>query len=229
MLDDKHFRGDHEASPSGESSPPPAVVSPLPRADPRQRMLNAMVSTVARRGYERTTLSRLLTHAQLPEAAFEEHFHDKRDCFLQAVDQLIAGAERAALEEFHAPGAWHEHVRRCLRRLLESLASSEDAARVVFVEMLSAGSSARERQRIALELFTSLIEEGRSHNRDADGLPTQMSEAIVGGIASILHCRVLQGEASALPSLLGDLTYFALLPYLGAERAMREAGLRRAA
>lgn len=228
MLDDKHFRDGHEASTGGGRSPLPAISS-LPTEDPRRRLSNAMVHTVARRGYDRTTLSRVLIHAQLPEAVFEEHFHDKRDCFLQAVDGLIAHAERAALEEFHAPGDWHEHVCRCLRRLLDGLAGSEDAARVVFVEMLAAGPAAHERQHVALELFTSLIDEGRSQSSDADGLPPQMSEAIAGGIASILHCRVLQGEASTLPSLLGDLAYFALLPYLGAERAMRVAGLRRAA
>ncbi len=43
-----------------------------------------MIETVALRGYDRTTVSRVLRGADLEEAMFSEHFHDKHDCFLQA-------------------------------------------------------------------------------------------------------------------------------------------------
>ena len=58
---------------------------------------------------------------------------------------------------------------------------------------------------------------------DIAHLPPQTSEAIVGGIASILHRRVLEDHTSELPALLPDLSYFALLPYLGHERALAAA------
>jgi len=74
-------------------------------------------------------------------------------------------------------------------------------------------------------LFTSLIEQGRSQCPNSEHLPPQTSEAIVGGIASILHRRVLQGNTDELPALHADLTYFALLPYLDHERAVVVAGL----
>jgi AcrR family transcriptional regulator len=192
-------------------------------------MLDAMIHTVARRGYDRTTVSRVLADANVPEVLFSEHFRDKQDCFLQALDELIGGAEQAALDRFALPVPWHERVRGALKTLLEILARSEDAARVVFVEMLAVGPAAHERYRRAFELFASLMEEGRLQAPHADCMAPQTSEAIVGGILSIIHRRVLQGEVAALPSLLPDLVYFALLPYLDADRAMSAAELRPAA
>jgi AcrR family transcriptional regulator len=201
-------------------------VATAPRPDPRRRLLDAMIETVAQRGYDRTTVSRVLSSADLQEAVFSEHFHDKHDCFSQATDDLIGRVELAALEHFQRDLPWHERVQLGLGSLLWGLARDPDGARVAFVEMLSAGPAACERQRSALALFTSLIEQGRAHCPDGGHLPAQTSEAIVGGIASILHRRVLQANTAELPALHADLTYFALLPYLEHERAMAVAGLR---
>lgn len=196
-----------------------AVVEAAPRPDPRRRLLDTMIETVALRGYDHTTVSRVLSSADIEETVFSEHFRDKRDCFMQAVDDLIGRAELAALELFQRDVPWPERMRLALESLLRALASHPDGARVVLVEMLSAGPAACERHRSALALFTSLVEQGRADSTDAEHLPAQTSEAIVGGIASIVHRRVLQGATAELPTLHADLTYFALLPYLDHERA----------
>jgi AcrR family transcriptional regulator len=184
-----------------------------------------MIDTVALRGYDRTTVSRVLSGAEVQEAVFSEHFRDKHDCFMQALDDLLVRAEDWALERFQQAAPWPERVRVALGSLLEALAHNPDGARVVLVEMLGAGPMACERQRTTLALFTGLIEEGRSLCSNTEHLPPQTSEAIVGGILSILHRRVLQGDTVALPALHADLTYFALLPYLDHERALAVAGL----
>lgn len=188
-------------------------------------MLDAMIETVALRGYDRATVSRVLWRAEVPEAVFSEHFRDKHDCFMQAVDDLIGRAELAAVEQFRQAAPWAERVRLALRGLLLALARNPAGARVALVELLSAGPDAYERQRSALALFTSLMEEGLEHAGSVEHLPPQTSEAVVGGIASIVHRRVLQGDTAELPALHPDLTYFALLPYLDHERAMTAAGL----
>jgi AcrR family transcriptional regulator len=203
-----------------------AAVATTPRPDPRRRLLDAMIQTVALRGYDRTTVSRVLSSADLEEAVFSEHFRDKQDCFLDAIDDLIGRAERSAIEQFQRTAPWSERVRLALDGLLCALAYDPDAARVLLVEVLGAGPAACERHRSALALFATLIEEGRSQSSNVEHLPPQTSEAIVGGIASIVHRRVLQGETDELPELHADLTYFALLPYLDHERALAVAGLR---
>jgi hypothetical protein len=92
---------------------------------------------------------------------------------------------------------------------------------------LSAGEEAIARVRAAIAKAVPVLEEGRhgdgqagTGTPDTSHLPAQTSEAVAGGIASILHRRVLEGRTSELPGLLPDLLYFALMPYLGHERAL---------
>jgi AcrR family transcriptional regulator len=224
MFHERRPDADPGLTASSLASTAAAVAAP-PRPDPRRRLLEATIETVAVRGYDRTTISRVLASADVQEAVFSEHFHDKHDCFMQAVDELIGRVERAALERFQQATPWAERVRAGISNLLQALAEHPDEARVVLIEMLGAGPEACERHRSALALLASLVEEGRAGSPNGDCLPPQTSEAIVGGIASILHRRVLEGRSAELPSLQPDLTYFALLPFLDHDRALAVAGL----
>jgi AcrR family transcriptional regulator len=189
-------------------------------SDPRSRILDALIATVSYRGYDRTTLERVLSTAEVPEAVFAEHFADKEDCFLQALDELLERVEGRVLEQLAREAPWPDRVRRGLQALLGALTEDPDGARVVLVECLSASVSANERHRALLRLFPPLLEEGRFHCADPDHLPPGTSEALVGGIVAILHRRALEDRTGELPRLLGDLAYFALLPYLGHHRAL---------
>jgi AcrR family transcriptional regulator len=213
---------DHSHS---DAASAPLAVASLTRPDPRSRLCAAMIQTVAVRGYDRTTVSRVLSSARLQEAVFREHFDDKHDCFMRAADELIGSVERAALEQFEQAVPWPQQVRLGLWSLLHALAQHPDGARVAFVEMLGVSAAACRRQRAALALFASLMEQGRSCAPHPEQLPEHTSEAIVGGIVSIVHRRVLEGHTAELPALHADLTYFALLPYLDHERALAVATL----
>lgn len=225
MFDDRHSDAEPQAT-GGFCARASTAVGTLARSDPRRLLLDAMIETVALRGYDRTTVSRVLFSAGVQEAVFSEHFHDKHDCFLRAVDELIGHVEHEAMTQFAQAMPWPERVRAGLRSLLDALAEHPAGASVAFVEILGAGPDAYERARAALRLFTSLLEEGRSYVAEPGQLPAHTSEAIVGGIVSIVHRRVLQGDTAQLPALHADLTYFALLPYLDHDRALAVAGLR---
>jgi AcrR family transcriptional regulator len=194
-------------------------------SDPRRRILDALVETVAQRGYDRTTIERVLHVADVPAPVFGEHFEDKRDCLLQALDELIGQLKYMVLERASCPAPWPERIRLGLQTLLAALACNPDGARVALVESLSVGEAAVERLRAALQTFVPILEQGRACAASTEHLPPQASEAVVGGIAAILHRRVLEGRTAELPALLPDLVYFALMPYLGHHRALRAAGL----
>ncbi len=191
--------------------------------NPRWRILDALVHEVANSGYERTTVERVARVADVPEPVFEEHFEGKEDCLLVALDELISGLRRIVHERIACQTLWSERVRLGLQTLLTALACHPDGARVAMVEYLSAGEHASARVRAALASFVPAVEEGREEVLDTDHLPPQASEAIVGGIAAILHRHVLEGHTAELPALLPDLLYFVLMPYLGPERALSAA------
>jgi AcrR family transcriptional regulator len=217
----------------GERSASAVSSSPAPDAghyyEPRARILDALIATVSYRGYDRTTVERVLQTADVPAAVFAEHFENKEDCFLQALDGMISRLQGSVLEQFDKSASWSERVRLGLAALLTTLASDPEAARVGMVECLSAGPAAGERYRATLSAFVPLLEEGRRHAAYPEHLPPQTAEAVVGGIASILHRRVLEERTPELPKLLGDLVYFVLVPYLGHHRALVAAGLPQSA
>jgi AcrR family transcriptional regulator len=198
-------------------------------ADPRRRILDALIATIARRGYDRTTLERVLHVAGVPAPVFDEHFENKQDCLLQAIDELIGRLECTMSEQISRSAPWPERVRLGLQTLLRALARHPDAARVAMVESLSAGEPAIERLRFALAACVPILDEGLELAPSTEHLSPLTSEAIVGGIAAIVHRRVLEGHTAELPALLPDLLYFALMPYLGHNRALAAAGLRAAA
>jgi AcrR family transcriptional regulator len=204
---------------------PPVATLRADPADPRRRILDALIATVAHRGYDRTTVERVLYVAGLPAAAFEEHFEHKQDCLLQALDELLGQLERVVLERTALSASWPERLRLGLQTLLRALARDPDGARVALVESPAAGEVAVERLHRALARFVPILDEGLALADSTEHLPPQTSEAIVGGIASIVHRRVLEGHIAELPALLPDLLYFALMPYLGHHRALSAAGL----
>ncbi len=205
-----------------------APSAPARSADPRRSILQALIRTIALRGYDRTTIDRVLLAADVPAPVFDEHFADKQDCLLAALDELIAGIERSISARTEGSRCWSERVLIGLETLLSAFAEQPDGARVALVECLSAGEDAIARVRAAIAKTIPVLEGGRRGGRDTEEestpdtthLPAQTSEAVVGGIASILHRRVLEGRTCELPALLPDLLYFALMPYLGHERAL---------
>lgn len=212
MFDHRHFAVVLEPS------------APVRSPDPRRRVLDALVQTVALRGYDRTTIDHVLHVAEVPEPVFDEHFEDKQDCLLVALDELIGRIGCTISKRIDGVTSWSERVRVGLQTLLAALACDPDGARVAFVECLSAGEPAIERVRSAVACFVPVLEEGRSAQAiSAEQLPPQTSEAIVGGIAGILHRRVLEDRTAELPALLGDLLYFAVMPYLGHDGALAAA------
>jgi AcrR family transcriptional regulator len=195
------------------------------RPDPRARILHALIETVAYRGYDRTTVERVLQTADVAGAVFEEHFENKEDCLLIALDELIERTRIRVLDHAGRTEAWPERVRLGLAALLSALAEDPEAARVWMVESLSAGPSATARHQAAFGFLTELLNEGRPLAAYPEQLSPHIPEALVGGISSILHRRILEERSTELPSLLADLAYFALVPYLGHHRALVAAGV----
>jgi AcrR family transcriptional regulator len=199
-------------------------------ADPRRRIFDAMIETVARRGYDLTTIERVASVAGVPTAVFDEHFEDKQECFLQTLDELIARLEATVLARVDEQMPWPERIEVGLRALLTELAAHPDSSRVAMVECLSAGKAAIARLQRLMARLAAILDEGRMHAGE-DGmdwveyLPPQISTAVVGGIVSIVHRQVLEDRTDELGAMLGDLLYFALLPYLGHDRALSVAGL----
>jgi AcrR family transcriptional regulator len=185
----------------------------------RNRIHRAMIEVVSERGYPETRVVDVIGVAGVSRKTFYELFESKEDCFLAAYDVLLENLLGEATDAFEeAPGSpWAERISAALEALLEHLSRYPDEARFAIVEVLAAGPKALARRDAALRQFAGFLEPGRSETNVE--LPGITSLAVAGGINELLYSEILHGAAGRLPSRLADLTFWATLPFLGAEGA----------
>lgn len=189
----------------------------------RGRIMRAMADTVADRGYGESTVADAIKHAGVSRKTFYDHFKNKEDCFLATYDAVVDHLSVVAIQAYSAENTWTDGVRGALRACLDFLSSEPALGRIALVEILAAGPQALERYDKALRRFIPLIEAGREESQFSSELPSKVSEEIIGGVGQALYLRVLEGNIAALSESLDDLLYFALVPFLGHDRALEVA------
>jgi hypothetical protein len=118
---------------------------------------------------------------------------------------------------------WPRRVRAAIRALLAFLASEPKFARICMVEALAAGQRATHRYDSVVEMLASMLDEGRAQLSSPEQIPASTAAAVIEGGAFLIREQVLAGRTERLMALLPDITYAALVPYLGQSRALRVA------
>jgi hypothetical protein len=116
-------------------------------------------------------------------------------------------------------------VRAALDLFLLTVAAHPRLARACLVEILAAGPAGVARRAASLEPFERFVEAGREIAEDPATVPDGVAETVVGGILETVSMRVLHGRADTAPQLHDQLTYWAMVPFVGpgaAGAALRE-------
>jgi AcrR family transcriptional regulator len=219
-----------KATAKGETSSSPRLPAGrhgLPREfivqNQRERIITALVDTVAERGYNATTVADITKAASVSRRTFYEHFADKEACFLAAYEMVadhIRDSMRTAAESFED---WPQQVRAALATMLRFLAGEPELASLVMIEPIAAGGEIAARHRAAMQGFVEILKAGRPQHRGERPLPEATEETVVGGILSLIVREISAGNAEQLEKLLPDLVELTLAPYLGAGEAERLA------
>ena len=172
----------------------------------RSRLIAAMTSVAARRGFHAATIADVLAEARMSRTTFYQQFTDKEDCFLATFDACVeqiaaeAGAARAAST------SWSESVHRSLRALFTSFAEQPDIGRICMVQAPAAGPRALARYEKMLLNYVAIIEaEGVTYD-DFPAVPRSLIETLVGGIASIAFREISADRADHLPGRAEEIT-----------------------
>jgi AcrR family transcriptional regulator len=189
----------------------------------RDRLIAALILTLAEVGYQKTTVSMIGRRAAVSKSDFYKHFDSKDDCFLAAYDTAVERVRAAVVDACVASeGAeWAVRVRAGVIALLTLLAEEPPLAAITLAEGLRAGRGIHDRYQTAVESFVPLLRYGAPDVPGGDPVPPATDEAVVGGIASLLSRRAIAGEAAGLTELVPDVVEFALTPHLGTEGARR--------
>jgi AcrR family transcriptional regulator len=193
----------------------------------RGRLLRAMTEAVAEKGYVDTTVADVTGRAGVSRATFYELFDDKRACFFAAHDQLVGAVVEQFTEGYDAPERWPDRIRSGLEVLLGLLADNPDGVRIAVVEVIAAGPEGAERFHQITDAFLPFIDEGRRYAEDGDRIPAHVPRMVVGGIVALIVDETRAGAAADLRRLLPELTYAALVPFVGHEMAHAESSTDR--
>jgi AcrR family transcriptional regulator len=198
----------------------------------RERMLLATAELVAERGYQKTTIELIAKTARVALVTFYEHFSSKEECFLAAFDESVAAAREVFAELVEDDQPWADQVASGLEVFLEMVVAEPARAKLCLVESQAAGGAALARYQAMLESVAPKLREGRELNPRASRMPDGLEVAIAGGLAWLVHQRLLADRLDELKGLLPEMLQVTLTPYVGeveAARAAEEAQARAAA
>ncbi len=182
------------------------------------------MQVVAAKGYSATTVADLTREAGISRTTFYELFEDKEQCFLAAYDNAVDALVRRITAAYEAEEGWPKRARAGLAALLEALAADPQAARLALIDVGGAGPAAQRRYRAALQRLTPLFDEGRDFAPGGRNLPANTSRMAIGAVAGLIADELNEGRAEYLPSLISEVLFATLVPYIGPVAAAREVG-----
>jgi AcrR family transcriptional regulator len=224
-------RGQRRGEDDSPLTPLPAGRHGLPRAfvveNQRARLIVGIVRTVARRGYDATTITAIAEAASVSRHTFYDNFQNKEECFLAAYDRALQDLE-AEIADAPEPGAtWARRTRAGLAALLGFFAADPELARFFWLDSLGGGETIVNRHRESMRSLIELLARGHPPNPALSRTSQTAADAMVGGIVALIAKRVSAAESDRLGALLPDLLELILAPYLGDAEAQRIAAESR--
>ncbi len=189
-----------------------------------KKLIDALAEAVAERGYQRTTVSEILSRSGVSRHVFYEYFAGKEDCFLAAYETITCDLQKAIERASDEADDWPHAVNAGVTSMLRFLAARPNYARLCIVEVLSSTAAAISHfENVMVSRFTPFLDPDRiglPRERISD-LPPTLRESLAGGILWILFQRISHDEADKLEELGPELVEFVLVPYLGNDVAAK--------
>jgi AcrR family transcriptional regulator len=194
----------------------------------RERIQSAAMEAVAANGYLATTVGDICTRAHVSSKTFYEHFIDKQDAVLEAVDSALGQAMAVCLEAFGAAPGWPEAIWDAMAALLQWGAGEPAYLRTAVVELPAAGPAALERLHDTMDAFALFLDPG-FELAPAGVVPRLIRETVAGGVLELIYQHAAHEPAETLPAILPHVVRYALTPFLGPEVADAHVQRRLAA
>jgi AcrR family transcriptional regulator len=209
----------------GSSATRAGVLDPTLPADigirsQRRRIVEAMIESCAEKTYAATTIADIVAGAGISRTTFYKRFPDKRACFDAALDFCVEELRAVAAGSHAASDSPVETVRKAAAAILELMAAEPARAQLILAEAISVEPAVMERYRTAL---IAAIE--RLFEPAGKPAGTHSDARLAFGRAQVMIFNLISADRGGeLPELLPEIVYLALLPFVGHEEAMRQAG-----
>jgi AcrR family transcriptional regulator len=173
----------------------------------RGRILWALATCMAAKGYRATTIADIAAAARVSKTVVYAHFRDKEHCLLElyarANDKVLATVRQAQEEARRAGLPWRDRLRAGIGAYLETLAAGPAVAWAALVEVQAAGRAARDLRRGMIDRYVDLLDEvaaglAADYPHEVRPVSRELLVAAVGGINELMLARVERGQADLL-------------------------------
>lgn len=190
------------------------------QSSPPERILRALAAVVAEKGYPDTTVAEVVERARTSQRTFYEHFKNKEDAIVAALDSGSAHMLAAALPAFRRAPDWPHAVHDTQEAMFRWGAEEPEYARMGGKEMYAAGKRALDQREVVTEGMEGLLVPGYELKPET---PPIAAEAIGGALYSLLYDHVNKKGPETLPDLVPTLVYVTLAPFLEGQDAYEVA------
>ena len=182
-----------------------------------ERILRALAAVVSEKGYLETSVAEIVQRARTSQRTFYEHFDNKEEAMVAALDSGSSQMLAAALPALRRTSDWPARVRATEEAMFAFGAREPEYERLGGVEMYAAGRRALEHREAVTEMIEGLLTPGFEV---APSIAPITAEAIGGSLYALLHDQVKETRPSRrLAEMLPLAIYITLAPFLGAKDA----------
>jgi AcrR family transcriptional regulator len=183
---------------------------------PGERIARAVAAVVAEKGYGAMSTDDIAARAAISLSTFYDHFADKQDAVLGALE--MSGAQIMALAGPAARRAesWQLGVRALYEAICAYLAAEPELAKLATVGVYGAGAQALARRDWVIDSLAEMLAPGFAENPEA---PAASAEAAGAAVYALIREQVRRRGAPSVASVVPLATYVTLVGFVGPERA----------
>ncbi len=197
-------------------SRPPQSAARSDGYDPAERILRALASVVAEKGYPAMTVGDIAARASISLSTFYANFADREEAMLAAVDSGSAQMLATTLPAFRRAPDWPHAVRGAFGSMFAFCAAEREYTTLGAVDVYAAGKRALAQRDQVMTGMEALLIPGYERKPDASPIA---AEAIGGAIYSMIYDQVKRGGPESMQEIAPLAAYVTLAPFLGAEEA----------
>jgi AcrR family transcriptional regulator len=183
---------------------------------PAERIARATAAVVAEKGYGSMSTDDIAARAAISLSTFYEHFTDKRDAVLGALEMSGAQIMALAVPAARRAGNWQDGVRALYEAMCAYFIAEPAMAQLAMVGVYGAGPRALTRRDRVIDSLTAMLAPGFHANPEA---PAVSAEAIGASVYALMREQVRSKGAEGLVGIVPLATYITLVGFVGPEQA----------
>lgn len=201
-----------------------SVVAGRRGGDPVQRILAAIPAAAADTDGGELSVNEIVRRAHVSQHTFREHFASAEEALNATALAVAQGARGYFAAYMLAAGDWETSVLAGLVALPEYFSLRPELGRFLYSHVVT--ESGRKLRNMLISFWAGTMLVGC---RRYEGPHQIVAEGIGGGVVRTILQALIRGNGEEVGRLGSPLAYFALVPFVGAERAVAalERSMRR--